>query len=79
MYTVLHTLYDCVISPPSDIEPPTQPGTPTVGSLVQQQSIPTQYIITGGAAGGIVLLILIIVLIIIITAVHVRRQRTMRS
>ena len=79
MYTVIHTLYDCVISLPSDIEPPTQPVTPTVGSLVQQQSIPTQYIIIGGAAGGIVLLILIIVIIIIITAVHVRRRGNMRS
>ena len=79
MYTVIHILYDCVISFPSDIEPPTQPASPTMEPLVSQQSIPIQYIIIGGAAGGIVLLILIIVIIIIITAVHVRRRGTMRS
>ena len=76
MYTVIHILYNCVISLPSDIEPPTQPASEP---LVSQQSIPIQYIIIGGAAGGIVLLILIIVIIIIITAVHVRRRGTMRS
>ena len=71
----VYSLYDCVISFPSDIEPPPQSVTPTVpvGSVAQQQSIPIQYILIGGAAGGIVLLILIIVVIIIITAVHVRR------
>ena len=62
----------------SDIDPPTQPVSPTVGQLIQQ-SLPMQYIIIGGVAGGIVLLVIVIVTIIIITAIHVRRRRSMRS
>ena len=62
----------------SDIDPPTQPVSPTVEPLTQQ-SLPIQHIIIGGMAGRIVLLVIVIVTIIVITTIHVCRQRSMKS